>query len=78
MSGEIVLTVEDNGVGMSDETRSRLFTRFFSTKSAGGTGLGLPVVKKIVEEHGGALRVRSELGRGAEFRIHLPRTVNKA
>jgi signal transduction histidine kinase len=71
---EIVVTVEDNGVGMSDETQSRLFTRFFSTKATGGTGLGLSVVKKITEEHGGALRVKSELGVGSEFHIHLPRT----
>jgi signal transduction histidine kinase len=70
---EIVLSVEDNGIGMSDEIQSRLFTRFFSTKATGGTGLGLPVVKKITEEHGGTLRIKSELDRGSEFHIHLPR-----
>ena len=70
---EVVLAVEDNGIGMSDEIQSRLFTRFFSTKATGGTGLGLPVVKKVAEEHGGALRVESELGKGSEFHIHLPR-----
>ncbi|MBT4503598.1 MAG: HAMP domain-containing histidine kinase [Gemmatimonadetes bacterium] len=71
---EIVLTVEDNGIGMSDAIQARLFTRFFSTKSSGGTGLGLSVVKKITEEHGGTLRVKSEVGKGTEFHIHLPRT----
>jgi signal transduction histidine kinase len=70
---EIVLTVEDNGVGMSEETRSKLFTRFFSTKASRGTGLGLSVVKKIAEEHGGSLEVESEPGRGSAFHIHLPR-----
>jgi signal transduction histidine kinase len=71
--GEIVLTVQDNGVGMSEEIRSRLFTRFFSTKATRGTGLGLSVVKKIAEEHGGSVEVQSEPGRGSIFQIHLPR-----
>lgn len=75
---EIVLTVEDNGVGMTDEVRSRLFTRFFSTKAGKGTGLGLPVVKKIVEEHGGSVEVESRPGRGSSFHIHLPRTRESA
>lgn len=69
-----VLTVEDNGVGMTDEVRSRLFTRFFSTKAGKGTGLGLAVVKKIVEEHGGTVEVESEPGRGSSFRMRLPRS----
>jgi signal transduction histidine kinase/HAMP domain-containing protein len=71
---EVVLIVEDNGIGMTDEIRSRLFTRFFSTKAGKGTGLGLPVVKKIVEEHGGTVEVDSEPGRGSTFRIRLPRS----
>lgn len=72
--GEIVLTVEDNGTGMTDEVRSRLFTRFFSTKAGRGTGLGLPVVQKIVEEHGGRVEVESRPGQGSSFQIRLPRT----
>jgi signal transduction histidine kinase/HAMP domain-containing protein len=70
---EIVVSVEDNGIGMSDEVRSRIFTRFFSTKPGRGTGLGLMVVKKIVEEHGGTLAIESEPGRGSTFQIRLPR-----
>jgi signal transduction histidine kinase len=72
-SGEVVLTVEDNGIGMTEEVRSRLFARFFSTKAGKGFGLGLAVVKKIVEEHGGTVEVESELGRGSLFRLRLPR-----
>jgi len=70
---EIVLTVEDNGIGMSREIRSKLFTRLFSTKGGRGTGLGLSVVKKIAEAHGGSVEVESEPGKGSAFHIHLPR-----
>jgi signal transduction histidine kinase len=69
----IQITVEDNGIGMSAEVRSRLFDRFFSTKAGKGTGLGLPVVKKIVKEHGGTLEVESEPGQGSSFHLRLPR-----
>ena len=70
---EIVISVEDNGIGMTEEVRSRLFTRFFSTKAGKGTGLGLPVVKKILEEHGGSVDFVSQPGRGTTFRLHLPK-----
>ena len=70
---EIVLTVEDNGIGMSREVRSKLFTRLFSTKAGRGTGLGLSVVKKIAEAHGGRVEVESEPGKGSAFHLHLPR-----
>lgn len=73
---EIVLSVRDNGVGMSDETRSMLFTRFFSTKAGRGTGLGLSVVSKIAKEHGGSIEVESELDRGSVFSLRLPRAAN--
>jgi signal transduction histidine kinase len=71
---EIVVTVSDNGIGMSDAALSNLFVPFFSTKGGQGTGLGLPVVKQIVEEHGGTLEVESEPGQGSAFRLHLPKT----
>jgi signal transduction histidine kinase/HAMP domain-containing protein len=70
---EIVMSVVDNGIGMSEEVRSKIFTRFFSTKPGKGTGLGLMVVKKVVEEHGGTLDIESEPGRGSTFHIRLPR-----
>jgi signal transduction histidine kinase len=69
-----VVTVADNGIGMSDEVQSNLFLRFFSTKGGQGTGLGLPVVKKVVEEHGGTLEVESKPGRGSAFLLRFPNT----
>jgi two-component system NtrC family sensor kinase len=69
----IVVTVADNGIGMSDEVRSNLFVRFFSTKGGAGTGLGLSVVKKIVEEHGGTLEMESKLGQGSAFHLQFPK-----
>jgi two-component system NtrC family sensor kinase len=71
---ETVVTVADNGVGMSDQVRSNLFVRFFSTKGGQGTGLGLPVVKKVVEEHGGTLDVESKLGEGSAFHLRFPKS----
>lgn len=70
---EIQISVEDNGIGMSEETQQQLFTRFFSTKHGKGTGLGLPVVKKIVEEHGGTIEMESAMDKGTKFTIHLPK-----
>jgi signal transduction histidine kinase len=64
--------VEDNGSGMDEETRSKLFQRFFSTKGSKGTGLGLMITRKIVNEHGGTIEVDSEPGRGTKFCIRLP------
>ncbi|MBI4776889.1 MAG: PAS domain-containing protein [Deltaproteobacteria bacterium] len=70
--GEIAFLVKDNGEGMTEETKFRLFKRFFSTKEAKGTGLGLCVTQKIVDEHGGRIEVESLPGRGSTFMIVLP------
>lgn len=61
----------DTGTGMDDLTASRMFEAFFSTKP-GGSGLGLPTTMKIIEAHGGAISVQSELGRGTRFAIEMP------
>ena len=67
----IVLDVIDTGQGMTDEVRTRIFDAFFSTRAA-GSGLGLPTTRKIVEEHGGTIHVRSDPGKGSRFTIRLP------
>jgi two-component system nitrogen regulation sensor histidine kinase NtrY len=71
-SGDRVeLEVADDGPGLSDEARARLFTPYFTTK-ARGTGLGLAIVHRIVSDHGGEIRVGGAVGQGAVFTISLP------
>jgi signal transduction histidine kinase len=67
----ILIEVIDNGCGMSPETQSKIFTRFFSTKQGKGTGLGLLITQKIVHEHGGEITVKSEEGVGTNFTLIL-------
>jgi signal transduction histidine kinase len=64
--------VRDNGCGMDEETRKKLFQIFFSTKGSRGTGLGLMIAKKIVDEHGGVIEVSSQKGNGTVFTVKLP------
>ncbi|MEO1348616.1 MAG: ATP-binding protein [Cyanobacteria bacterium J06635_15] len=70
----IEIRIADNGKGMSEEVKSRIFDHSFTTKGVGkGTGLGLAIAQQIVvEKHGGSLEVQSELGQGTEFSIRLP------
>jgi signal transduction histidine kinase len=70
--GSIEIQVADNGGGMPEEVRKRIFTPFFSTKEKKGTGMGLAVVARIVESHEGDTYVDSEPGVGATFRVLLP------
>jgi signal transduction histidine kinase len=67
----VCLSLIDTGKGMSPEVAAKVFQPFFSTKQ-GGTGLGLPTTRKIIEAHGGTIEVQSEVGRGTKFTIHLP------
>ena len=67
----VVLDITDTGLGMTDEVRSRIFDAFYSTRP-GGSGLGLPTTRKIIEAHGGDIRVESEPGKGSQFTIRLP------
>jgi signal transduction histidine kinase len=64
--------VTDNGCGMDEETRKKVFQIFFSTKGSRGTGLGLMIAKKIVDEHGGLIDLSSEKDSGTVFRVRLP------
>ncbi len=66
------ITVADNGVGIPEKDLGKIFEPFFSTKENKGTGLGLAVVWGIVSEHGGVVKVRSTVGEGTTFTIHLP------
>jgi PAS domain S-box-containing protein len=68
----LLLQVKDNGPGVSEEVRKKLFTIFFSTKGSRGTGLGLLLSQKIVQEHGGRIQVDSVPGAGAAFQVILP------
>ncbi|MCU0585850.1 MAG: hybrid sensor histidine kinase/response regulator [Desulfobacterales bacterium] len=72
-SDAVVFEVGDDGPGMDSETKQKLFQLFFSSKGAHGTGLGLFVTQKIVEQHGGRIEVRSTPGHGSLFRITIPR-----
>lgn len=70
-----VITCRDTGTGISDEVRERIFDPLFTTKLDGrGSGLGLTVVHKIIQEHGGQITLKSDAGAGAEFQLSLPLT----
>jgi signal transduction histidine kinase len=64
--------VLDNGSGIDEETRAKIFQSFFSTKGSRGTGLGLMITKKIIDEHEGVIEFESEKGKGTKFMIKLP------
>lgn len=67
----VALELIDTGRGIDDRTAMQMFEAFFSTKD-GGSGLGLPTARKIVEAHGGRIDVQSEVGQGTKFTIELP------
>jgi signal transduction histidine kinase len=68
---DLVITVSDTGPGIPPAIEHRLFQSFVTMGKEGGTGLGLPIVKKIVEEHGGSVKVKSS-PKGATFELRLP------
>jgi signal transduction histidine kinase len=69
--GGVSLSLIDTGRGIPPDVVEKVFKPFYSTRK-GGTGLGLPTVRKIVEAHGGQIELQSELGRGTKFTLHLP------
>lgn len=74
----VMISVEDNGCGMSPETLARVFEPFFTTKPRNqGTGLGLSIVERLVQQNGGSITADSELDKGSMFRIFLPRLNEK-
>ncbi|HEX7009598.1 MAG TPA: ATP-binding protein, partial [Phycisphaeraceae bacterium] len=68
---ELLIHVTDTGPGIDNDVLDKLFQPYFSTKR-GGSGLGLPTTRRIVEEHGGQIQVHSEVGRGSDFVVRLP------
>ncbi|MFH1625137.1 MAG: HAMP domain-containing sensor histidine kinase, partial [Pseudomonadota bacterium] len=69
----VIIEVSDNGCGMDEQTREKIFRPFFTTKSTGsGTGLGLFVSHNLIEGLGGHIELQSEPGKGSTFRITLP------
>jgi two-component system NtrC family sensor kinase len=67
------IEINDNGKGVDEQIRNKIFTPFFTTKPAGeGTGLGLNIIQKIIEKYSGTINCRSSDGQGASFIISLP------
>lgn len=74
---EVTVTVEDNGIGMTTEALAHIYERFYMadksrSRKAGGSGLGLSIVKRIVEIHHGSIDVKSQLGKGTIFGVSIP------
>ena len=70
---DLIFEVADNGAGMEQDVKQKIFTTFFTTKGGKGTGLGLLTTRKIAQEHGGRIEMESAPDRGSIFRIRLPR-----
>jgi signal transduction histidine kinase len=72
-SSHVEFEIEDNGIGMDQETREKAFSLFFSSKGTEGTGLGLFVSNRIATAHGGSIELRSQEGVGTQFMVQIPR-----
>ena len=69
----IIFAIEDNGIGVDQETKENMFTLFFSSKGHAGTGLGLYISNKIIQQHGGHIKLTSTPGHGSRFSVLLPK-----
>ncbi len=74
-SEKVLLTIQDSGQGMDDATLKNIFTIFFSSKGNKGTGLGLYIANKVVSQHSGNIKVKSDPGKGSKFLVKIPRKV---
>lgn len=68
----VSLAITDNGPGMSDDMKEKIFTPFESKKKTFGTGLGMPIAKQIIDQHNGTIEIDSKVGRGSTFTVYLP------
>jgi two-component system phosphate regulon sensor histidine kinase PhoR len=75
---DISISIQDTGVGIPDESIPHLFEKFYRVREhegkAGGTGLGLSISKQIIQGHNGRIEVKSKMGVGTSFTIHIPRS----
>jgi signal transduction histidine kinase len=71
----IYFKVIDNGKGIPKKKKGKMFTDFFSTKGREGTGLGLMVIQKVIQQHGGNITFRSKAGKGTTFIATIPTTL---
>ena len=69
----ICFEIQDNGIGMDQETREKMFTLFFTSKGSQGTGLGMFIANRVIKQHGGNVMVTSQPDKGSKFIIYLPR-----
>ncbi|MFH1710382.1 MAG: ATP-binding protein [bacterium] len=70
----IFVEVSDTGIGIQEDNLKKIFDPFFTTKEVSGTGMGLPITLRIIEDHHGSIRVKSQIGKGTTFLVTLPQT----
>jgi len=73
-ANDFLISIKDNGHGMSEEQKQKIFIPYFTTKTT-GTGIGLPIAKKIIENHNGTINYESELNIGTTFFVQLPKHI---